>query len=97
MCRCLVVVVGGVYLCVMLRVQLNILAGYLHHQETAAASAQHNNNIKSGSISHQMQELFLSVCNNFVTQGVYLQSSICFGRMNLFYSLCRHRAVVLRC
>ena len=67
--RCLVLVVGGVYLCVMLRVQLNILAGYLHHQETAAASAQHNNNIKSGSISHQMQELFLSVCNNFVTQG----------------------------
>ena len=71
MCRCLVVVVGGVYLCVMLRVQLNILAGYLHHQETAAASAQHNNNIKSGSISHQMQELFLSVCNNFVTQGTH--------------------------
>ena len=61
---------GGVYLCVMLRVQLNILAGYLHHQETAA-SAQHNNNIKSDSISHQMQELFLSVCNNFVTQGTY--------------------------
>ena len=69
--RCLVLVVGGVYLCVMLRVQLNILAGYLHHQETAAASAQHNNNIKSGSISHQMQELFLSVCNNFVTQGTF--------------------------
>ena len=64
----MVLVIGGVYLCVMLRVQLNILAGFLyHHQE--AASLQPNNNIKYGKISQQMQEKFLSINNHFVQQG----------------------------
>ena len=64
----MVLVIGGVYLCVMLRVQLNILAGFLyHHQEPA--SLQPNNNIKYGKISQQMQEKFLSINNHFVQQG----------------------------
>ena len=66
--RCLVLVIGGVYLCVMLRIQLNILAGFLyHHQENA--SLQPNNNIKYGTISQQIQEKFLSINNHFVQHG----------------------------
>ena len=61
-------VIGGVYLCVMLRIQLNILAGFLyHHQENA--SLQPNNNIKYGTISQQIQENFLSINNHFVQHG----------------------------
>ena len=66
--RCLVLVIGGVYLCVMLRIQLNILAGFLyHHQENV--SLQPNNNIKYGTISQQIQEKFLSINNHFVQHG----------------------------
>ena len=62
----MVLVIGGVYLCVMLRIQLNILAGFLfHHQD----NRQPNNNIKYGMISQQIQEKFLSINNHFVQQG----------------------------
>ena len=62
--RCVLVVVGGVYLSIMVRIQLNILAGYLFHQESVS-----NNNIKLGTFSKELQEKFLSICNHFVTEG----------------------------
>lgn len=69
--RCVVLVVGGVYLAVMVRIQLNILAGYLFNNEPMA-----NNNIKMGSVSREVQEKFLSICNNFVSLGL---KSLCFN------------------
>ena len=74
--RCLVLVMGGVYLGVMLRVQLNILAGYLYHQEDSAAQ-QPNNNIKFGKISQQIQEKFLSINNHFVQHGRWQRGFFC--------------------
>ena len=65
--RCLVLVIGGVYLSVMLRVQLNILAGYLYQQQQQQSN--HNNNIKNGSLSKDVQENFVSICHNFVSSG----------------------------
>ena len=62
--RCVLMVVGGVYLSIMVRIQLNILAGYLFHQESGS-----NNNFKMGTISKELQEKFLSICNHFVTEG----------------------------
>jgi len=63
--RCLVLVVAGVYLALVLRVQLNILAGYLYQQE-----ATNNNNIKMVIMTREIQEKFLSISNNFVNTGV---------------------------
>eukprot|EP00092_Neocalanus_flemingeri_P017610 GFUD01019052.1.p1 GENE.GFUD01019052.1~~GFUD01019052.1.p1 ORF type:complete len:405 (+),score=96.76 GFUD01019052.1:382-1596(+) len=70
--RCVVLVVGGVYLSVMLRTQLNILAGYLYEQEIAGGPSLLNNNqdIKNGKISNELQEKFLNICTYFVTEGV---------------------------
>ena len=36
--RCVVLVLSGVYLCIMLRVQLNILAGYLYDQQISSTA-----------------------------------------------------------
>ena len=63
--RCVLMVVGGVYLSIMVRIQLNILAGYLFHQESVS-----NNNLKLGTFSKELQEKFLSICNYFVTEGM---------------------------
>jgi len=70
--RCVVLVLSGVYLCVMLRVQLNILAGYLYDQQiSCTAGTPHlNNNTKLHKLSTELQENFLSICNNFVSEGV---------------------------
>ena len=88
--RCVVLVLSGVYLCVMLRVQLNILAGYLYDQQISSTAGSlsvmyimyeltvtvllgtpHlNNNTKLDKLSTEIQEKFLSICNNFVSEGV---------------------------
>ena len=87
--RCVVLVLSGVYLCIMLRVQLNILAGYLFDQQisstagissfviteqvdlmTSLGTPQLNNNNKLQKLSTELQEKFLSICNNFVSEGV---------------------------
>jgi len=71
--RCLVLVVGGVYLSVMLRTQLNILAGYLYEQEISGGPNLLNNNqvdVKKGKISSELQEKFLNICTYFVSEGV---------------------------
>jgi len=71
--RCVVLVIGGVYLSVMLRIQLNILAGYLYEQEVAGGSNLLNNNhkdVKNGRISSTVQEKFLNICTHFVSEGV---------------------------
>ena len=65
--RCVVLVVAGVYLSLMVRIQLNILAGYIYQHQLGVQ--QVNNNIKNGIISHLVQEAYLSICNNFVTSG----------------------------
>jgi len=91
--RCIVLVIGGVYLSAILRIQLNILAGYLYEQEIAAGSLMLNNNtadIKKGKISSNLQEKFLNICTYFVTEGVEKLCSIvvnvvkrCTERLNL--------------
>ena len=74
----------------MLRVQLNILAGYLYDQQISSTAGksnimisqnmvistvltlgtpQLNNNTKLQKLSTEMQEKFLSICNNFVSEG----------------------------
>lgn len=71
--RCVVLVVGGVYLSVMLRTQLNILAGYLYQQEIAGGPNLLNNNhvdVQKGKISNDLQEKFLNICTFFVSEGV---------------------------
>jgi len=68
--RCVVLVVGGVYLSVMLRIQLNILAGYLYEQEIACVPHLVNNNIQKGKFSSELQEKFLNICTYFVSEGV---------------------------
>ena len=40
--RCVVLVLSGVYLCIMLRVQLNILAGYLYDQQISSTAGKSN-------------------------------------------------------
>jgi len=69
--RCFVLIVGGVYLAVMIRVQLNILAGYLYVQEIAGQPQALNNNREvKPKISVMMQEKFLNICTNFVSEGI---------------------------
>jgi len=69
--RCVVLVVGGVYLSVMIRAQLNILAGYLYEQEIAGAPNNLvNNNIQKGKFSSVLQEKFLNICTYFVSEGI---------------------------
>jgi len=71
--RCVVLVVGGVYLSVMLRTQLNILAGYLYEQEISGGPSLLNNNhtdIQKGKFSSDLQEKFLNICTYFVSEGV---------------------------
>jgi len=70
--RCVVLVVAGVYLSLMVRIQLNILAGYIYKHQMGVQ--QVNNNIKNGIVSHLVQEAYLSICNNFVSSGI---SSLC--------------------
>jgi len=61
--RCLVNIIGGVYLCIMVRVQLNMLAGHLYLLELSNQSS----NIR---ISSKVQEKFLNICTTYSTQGV---------------------------
>jgi len=70
--RCVVLVVGGVYLSVMLRTQLNVLAGYLYEQEIAGGPHLNNNQVcvKTGKISSELQEKYLNICTHFVSEGV---------------------------
>merc|ERR1719150_3489382 len=70
--RCVILVLSGVYLCVMLRVQLNILAGYLYDQQTSstAGTPHTNNNTQLDKLNSEIQEKFLSICNNFVCEGL---------------------------
>ena len=54
---------------VMLRIQLNILAGYLYEQEIACVPHLVNNNIQKGKFSSELQEKFLNICTYFVSEG----------------------------
>ena len=85
--RCVVLVVAGVYLSLMVRIQLNILAGYIYKHQMGVQ--QVNNNIKNGIVSHLVQEAYLSICNNFVSSGRKIfneiskrtyQISLCLGK-----------------
>jgi len=69
--RCFFLVVGGVFLSVMIRVQLNILAGYLYVQEIDGQPQSLNNNREhKPNISVTVQEKFLNICTYFVSEGV---------------------------
>lgn len=69
--RCFVLILGGVYLAVMIRVQLNILAGYLYVQEIAGQPpALNNNRDQKPKISVTLQEKFLNICTLFVSEGI---------------------------
>lgn len=69
--RCLVLVLGGVFISVMLRVQLNVLAGHLYDQQLSGqASPLNNNKADKPVISTKVQEKFLNSCTHFLSEGM---------------------------
>jgi len=69
--RCLVLVVGGVYMSVILRVQLNILAGNLFERELSrGVFIPPTPNQGMNQISIKVQEKFLNICSHFVADGI---------------------------
>jgi len=60
--QCLAVIVGSAFLAVMLRTQLNVLAGALYQQETSTSS--------SVRMSPGLQQAFLNSSHHFVTAGL---------------------------
>merc|ERR1712130_627270 len=60
--QCLVVIVGSAFLAVMLRTQLNVLAGALYQQEMSTSSSER--------MSPALQQAFLNSSHHFVTAGL---------------------------
>merc|ERR1712032_845762 len=60
--QCLAVIVGSAFLAVMLRTQLNVLAGALYQQEMSTSS--------SARMSPALQQTFLNSSHHFVTAGL---------------------------
>jgi len=60
--QCLAVIVGSAFLAVMLRTQLNVLAGALYQQEMSSSS--------SARMSPALQQTFLNSSHHFVTAGL---------------------------
>jgi len=60
--QCLAVIVGSAFLAVMLRTQLNVLAGALYQQEMSTSS--------SVRMSPALQQAFLNSSHHFVTKGL---------------------------
>jgi len=60
--QCLAVVIGGTFLAVMLRTQLNVLAGALYQQEISTSP--------SSRMSPALQQAFLNSSHHFVTVGL---------------------------
>jgi len=60
--QCLAVIVGSAFLAVMLRTQLNVLAGALYQQEMSSSS--------SARMSPALQQAFLNSSHHFVTTGL---------------------------
>merc|ERR1719234_861814 len=60
--QCLAVIVGSAFLAVMLRTQLNVLAGALYQQEMSNSS--------SARMSPALQQTFLNSSHHFVTAGL---------------------------
>jgi len=86
--RCFVLVIGGVYLSVMIRVQLNILAGYLYVQEIAGQPQSLNNNRElKPKICVAIQEKYLNICTQFVSEGV---EKLCAGVSECVKRLTNH-------
>lgn len=69
--RCSLLVVAGTLLNVILRVQLNIVAGYVYQQ--TVVKVQQNNN-KKFQLNGHLQEKYLSLGQKFVKKGI---GSIC--------------------
>jgi len=72
--RCAAVVIGGVYISIMVRMQLNILAGYLYKQQLTTlqnpTTSENNNDVSKQKISSKLQEKYLDVCTQFVSEGM---------------------------
>jgi len=68
--RCLVLVLGGVFISVMLRIQLNVLAGHLYDQQLSGQARSLNNNADKSAISTKVQEKFLNSSTHFVSEGM---------------------------
>jgi len=60
--QCLAVIVGSAFLAVMLRTQLNVLAGALYQQEMSTSSSER--------MSPALQQAFLNSSHHFVTAGL---------------------------
>jgi len=78
--RCSVLVVSGVYIAIMLRTQLNILAGYLYQQQVdhggePVATDNNNTGDKHKTFTIKLQQTYLDVCTHFVSSGIKLLCS----------------------
>jgi len=60
--QCLAVIVGSAFLAVMLRTQLNVLAGALYQQEMSTSTSER--------MSPALQQAFLNSSHHFVTAGL---------------------------
>jgi len=69
--RCSALVLGGVYISLMVRIQLNVLAGYLYQQQVFCSSG-FTATIGEGKtkISSNIQEKYLEICTRFVSKGM---------------------------
>lgn len=62
-------VIGGVYISLMVRIQLNVLAGYLYQQQMSAPTSSTMVEGKT-KISSIIQEKYLEICTQFVSKGM---------------------------
>jgi len=69
--RASALVIGGVYISLMVRIQLNVLAGYLYQQQVFSSSG-FTATIGEGKtkISSLIQEKYLEICTRFVSKGM---------------------------
>lgn len=70
--RNVALVLGGVYLAIFVRLELNLLAGYLFTDRLATSPLLNNNSDPSSEtrISAAVQEKYLASCSHFASQGI---------------------------
>jgi len=72
--RCAGLILSGVYISILLRTQLNILAGYLYRHQMDALNNLHqnynNNSANKKNISSKLQEKYLDISTRFISEGI---------------------------
>jgi len=64
-------VIGGVYISLVVRIQLNILAGYLYQQQMSTPNTLSSTILEGkAKISSLIQEKYLEICTQFISKGM---------------------------